>query len=93
MFTNARGSEAVFWQSPRTRKQGRLNVSTPTARAADIVDLQIIVDSPERYAYRFADQHVRTTKRALPCGDTAWNWTASWSRQWNANRFPTWSPA
>ena len=69
VFTNARGRAAVFWQSPRTRKQARPNVTTPTARAAGITDLQIIVDSHERCAYRFADQQGRTTKRALPCGD------------------------
>jgi hypothetical protein len=34
VFTRARGREMVFWQSPRTRKQARPNVRTPTARAA-----------------------------------------------------------
>ncbi len=69
VFTTARGRDAVFWQSARTRKQARPNVNMPTARAAGIVDLQIIVDSRERYPYRFADQQVGTTRRALPCGD------------------------
>ena len=69
VFTTARGRDAVFWQSPRTRKQARPNVTTPTARASGVADLQIIVDSRERYAYRFADSRVHTTKRALPCGD------------------------
>ena len=69
VFTKARGRDAVFWQSPRTRKQARPNVRTPTARAAGIAELEIIVDSHEQYAYRFATQQVRTVKRALPCGD------------------------
>ena len=69
VFTTARGREACFWQSPRTRKQARPNVTTPTARAAGIPGLQIVVDSYERYAYRFATQQVTTVKRALPCGD------------------------
>jgi len=69
VFTTARGRDVVFWQSPRTRKQARPNVSTPTARAAGIADLQIVVDTREQYAYRFAGQQVTTTKRALPCGD------------------------
>ena len=34
VFTTARGRDAVFWQSPRTRKQARPNVGVPTARAA-----------------------------------------------------------
>ncbi len=69
VFTQARGRDVVFWQSPRTRKQARPNVRTPTARAYGIEDLQIVVDSHEQYAYRFATQHVTTVKRALPCGD------------------------
>ena len=69
VFTQARGRDAVFWQSPRTRKQARPNVRTPTTRAQGIEELQIIVDSHEQYAYRFATQQVSTVKRALPCGD------------------------
>jgi len=69
VFTQARGRDAVFWQSARTRKQARPNVRTPTARAHGIGDLQIIVDAHERYAYRFPAQQVTTVKRALPCGD------------------------
>lgn len=69
VYTTARGRDVVFWQSPRTRKQARPNVRTPTARAAGIAELPIVVDSHERYAYRFADQQVGLTKRALPCGD------------------------
>jgi ERCC4 domain len=71
VFTTARGREAVFWQSPRTRKQARPQVRTPTARAAGIAELEIVVDSHEQYAYRFAGQQVRTLTRALPCGDYA----------------------
>ena len=69
VFTQARGRDGVFWQSPRTRKQARPNVRTPTARAHGIEELQIVVDSHEQYAYRFATQQVTTVKRALPCGD------------------------
>lgn len=69
VFTSARGRAAVFWQSPRTRKQARPNVRTPAARAAGIAELEILVDSHEQYAYRFTGQQARTVKRALPCGD------------------------
>lgn len=71
VFTNARGREMVFWQSPRTRKQARPDVRLPTARAAGIVELEILVDAHERYPYRFADQQVRTVRRGLSCGDYA----------------------
>lgn len=69
VFTKARGREVVFWQTPRVRKQARPNVRVPTARAAGIPELEIIVDSHEQYAYRFANKPVRTVSRALPCGD------------------------
>ena len=69
VFTQARGRDVVFWQSPKTRKQARPNVRTPTARAQGIAGLQIIIDSHEQYPYRFAGQQVDTLKRALPCGD------------------------
>lgn len=69
VFTTARGRDAVFWQSPCTRKQARPNVATPTARAGGIAELQIIVDTREQYAYRFANQQAATVKRSLPCGD------------------------
>ncbi len=69
VFTTARGREAVFWQAPRTRKQARPNVRTPTARAAGLADLEIVVDTRERYGYRFATQQVRTVRRALAVGD------------------------
>ncbi len=71
VFTHARGREMVFWQSPKTRKQSRPQVRTPTARAAGVVELEILVDAHERYPYTFGGQQVRTTKKALPCGDYA----------------------
>lgn len=69
VFTTARGRQAVFWQSPKTQKQARPAVRTPTARASGIGDLEIIVDTRERYAYKFSTQQSRTVSRALPCGD------------------------
>jgi ERCC4 domain/Lsr2 len=59
----------VFWQSPRTRKQARPNVRTPTARAAGVADLEIVADSHEQYPYRFGGQQATVLRRALPCGD------------------------
>jgi hypothetical protein len=69
VFTTARGRDAVFWQSARTRKQARPNVRTPTARAHGIEELQILVDAHEQYAYRFGAQQASILRRALPCGD------------------------
>ena len=69
VFTTARGRDAVFWQTPRVRKQARPQVRTPTARASGVIELEVVVDAHERYAYRFDRQAVRTVSRALPCGD------------------------
>ncbi|WP_204079695.1 ERCC4 domain-containing protein [Mycobacterium riyadhense] len=69
VHTTARGRQVVFWQSPKTRKQSRPGVRTPTARAAGIPELEIVVDTHERYPYNFADKPVATTREALPCGD------------------------
>ncbi len=70
VFTKARGREVIFWQSARTSKQARPAVSLPTARAAGRT-LEIIVDSHERYAWKFDHQQATTTRRALPAGDYA----------------------
>jgi hypothetical protein len=71
VFTSARGRDAVFWQAPRTRRKARPGVRTPTARAAGLAELEIVVDSRERYGYRFAGQQARTRRQALPVGDYA----------------------
>ena len=71
VFTRARGREMVFWQSPRTRRQARPDVRAPTARAAGVAELEIVIDAHERYPYRFTGQQVRTVTRGLACGDYA----------------------
>ncbi|MTV25028.1 hypothetical protein FTX61_06295 [Nitriliruptoraceae bacterium ZYF776] len=69
VFTTARGRDAVFWQAPRTRKKARPQVRTPTARASGLAELEIVVDTRERYPWRFPTQQVTTVSRALPVGD------------------------
>ena len=70
VFTKARGREVVFWQSARTRKQARPNVTVPSARASGH-QLDVVVDTRERYAWKFSAQQTKTAKRALPVGDYA----------------------
>ena len=70
VFTIARGREMVFWQSARTSKQARPGVRVPTARASE-QELEVVVDTRERYAWKFAEQQATTTKRAIPVGDYA----------------------
>ena len=70
VFTKARGRDVIFWQSARTTKQARPNVAVPTARAAGR-QLEILVDSHERYPWTFNHQQATTERRALPAGDYA----------------------
>lgn len=65
------GRQAIFWQTARTTKQARPNVDLPTARAQGVTDLEILVDSHERYPWRFTHQQAVTQRRGLPCGDYA----------------------
>lgn len=70
VFTRLRnGREAIFWQSPRTNKKARPGVRTPTARASGADGFEIVVDSRERYGYRFATQQATAVRGALSCGD------------------------
>lgn len=70
VIATARGREMIFWQSPRTAKQARPAVRIPTARAHGQV-LEIVVDTAEKYPYRFTGQQASTTRRRLAAGDYA----------------------
>src|SRR5215207_1252514 len=70
VITRARGREMIFWQSPRTTRQARPGVHVPTARAHGQV-LEILIDSGEKYPYRFAGQQATTVRERLACGDYA----------------------
>jgi len=72
VFTRIRGGrEAIFWQTPRTAKQARPGIRLPTARAAGVAELVVVVDERERYPYRFVHQQVATRRGRLPAGDYA----------------------
>ena len=72
VFTTIKGGRsAIFWQTQRTTKQARPRVTVPSARASGVADLEIAVDSHERYPFTFADRQVVTTRRALSAGDYA----------------------
>lgn len=70
VFAKARGREVIFWQSARTARQARPNVTVPTARASG-QQLEIIIDTHERYPWNFNRQQATTVRRALPAGDYA----------------------
>jgi hypothetical protein len=70
VFTRIQGGrEGIFWQSARTTRQARPGIRVPRRRAADLAHLTIIVDTRERYPYKFAQQQADTERRVLPAGD------------------------
>lgn len=64
------GREGIFWQTSKTTRKTRPGMRLPTRRSAGGV-LAIVVDSRERYAWKFERQQVTLTKRALTVGDYA----------------------
>lgn len=69
VVTNIRGRQAIFWQTARTTKKARPAVGMPGARASGVRDLEIVIDSHERYGYTFADRQVTTRRGRLAAGD------------------------
>jgi hypothetical protein len=65
------GREAIFWQTARTSAKGRPGVRVPRRRAAGYTELEILVDTRERYPWRFIHQQTHTKRQALPAGDYA----------------------
>src|SRR3954468_16097894 len=64
------GREGIFWQTAKTTRKTRPGMRLPTRRSAAGV-LGIVVDTRERYAWKFERQQVEITKRALIVGDYA----------------------
>jgi hypothetical protein len=69
VFTTIQGGrEGIFWQTARTSRKTRPGLRVPTRRAAGR-ELEIVVDTRERYAWKFQHHQAITTKRALAVGD------------------------
>jgi ERCC4 domain len=70
VFTHIQGGrEGIFWQSARTTRQARPGIRVPRRRAAELAQITILVDTRERYPYKFTHQQASTERRALPTGD------------------------
>jgi len=70
VFTRIQGGrEGIFWQSARTTRQARPGIRVPRRRAAELAHLTILVDTRERYPYKFTQQQASIERRALPAGD------------------------
>lgn len=64
------GREGIFWQTARTTRKTRPGMRLPTRRSAMGV-LEVVVDTRERYAWKFERWQAVLTKRALIVGDYA----------------------
>ena len=65
------GRPMIFWQTARTARRARPGQRVPTRRASELRLLTIVIDSRERYPYRFAGRSVERQRDALPAGDYA----------------------
>jgi hypothetical protein len=67
----ANGRPMIFWQTARTAQRARPGQRVPTRRASQLEQLTILVDTRERYPYKFARRPVERERIALPIGDYA----------------------
>jgi hypothetical protein len=74
IFTTIKGREGIFWQTPKTTRLARPAVRIPARRASGLWRVEILVDSRERYPYKFTHQRAVTDRRALPAGDYGVEW-------------------
>jgi hypothetical protein len=71
VFTKSRGRDMILWQTAKVTRKARPGVRVPKRRASGLADLQVVVDTRERYPYRFANRRVTTERQALSVGDYA----------------------
>lgn len=71
VFTRNRGREPIFWQTAKAARSARPGNRIPTRRASVAGTLTVLVDTRERYPYRFAGRDVQTERAALGAGDYA----------------------
>src|SRR6266540_1829699 len=70
VFTEVRGRPAIFWQTQKTARAANPGGRVPRRRSLT-EDFTILVDTRERYPFRFSDRDVTTERAALPAGDYA----------------------
>src|SRR5215210_7706810 len=53
------GRPMIFWQTARTAQRARPGQRVPTRRASELDELTILIDTRERYPYKFAARPVQ----------------------------------
>jgi hypothetical protein len=69
VFTEVRTRPAIFWQTAKVTRQARPGVRVPSRWASGLERLTVLVDTRERYPYRFAGRPVETVRGGLTAGD------------------------
>ncbi|HEV2754305.1 MAG TPA: ERCC4 domain-containing protein [Actinomycetota bacterium] len=69
VFTEVRGRPAIFWQTQKTARAANPGARVPRRRT--VPRLTIVVDTRERYPFRFSSADVDTHRAALQAGDYA----------------------
>ena len=69
VFTYVRGKPAVWWQTQKTAQAANPGARVPRGRGAG--PLTVVVDTREKYGWRFTGRALATERRALPAGDYA----------------------
>ncbi|CAN5836161.1 hypothetical protein BH23ACT12_BH23ACT12_15840 [soil metagenome] len=69
VFTEARGRAAIFWQTQKVARTANPGARVPKGRSVEV--LEIVVDTREKFGYRFAGREVALRKAALAAGDYA----------------------
>ena len=70
VFTQAKGREAIFWQTQKTARAANPGGRIPRRRTL-AEPLTITVDTRERYPYRFTHQGAHTVRATVTAGDYA----------------------
>jgi hypothetical protein len=70
VFTQVKGREAIFWQTQKTARAANPGGRIPRRRSLT-EPVTIVVDTRERYPYRFTQQAAETVRATVPAGDYA----------------------
>lgn len=69
IFTQSRGRELIFWQTPKSAKAAKPGLRIPTGHAR--YGVKLYVDTRERYGYSFKTHNAKVERLALTVGDYA----------------------
>ncbi len=68
VFTNVRGRPAIWWQTQKTALSANPGARVPQGRAG-VGELTVVIDTREKYGWKFSAHSARLVRQALPAGD------------------------